>query len=94
MTRGINRRRFLRNAALTGAGAWLVGRDVPGRSALADELTVAEFEKLHQALQPPADELWSTIPWKMEIVAACNQAAKEKKPVLMRCRSGHPLGCV
>jgi hypothetical protein len=94
MTRKINRRRFIRNAALTGASVWLVGRDVPARGAAAEDLTVAEFEKLHKALQPPADELWSTIPWKMEIVEACNQAAKEKKPVLMRCRSGHPLGCV
>jgi hypothetical protein len=27
-------------------------------------------------------------------VEGCNQAAKEKKPVVMRVRSGHPLGCV
>lgn len=92
MTQPITRRRFVRAAALAGAGAWLFRR--PVRAADADDLTVAEFEKLHKALQPPASELWSTIPWKMEIVEACNLAAKEKKPVVMRCRSGHPLGCV
>jgi hypothetical protein len=90
----INRRRFFWNATLASVGAWVVGLDAPTSAIAGEELTVAEFEKLHQALQPPADELWSTIPWKMEIVEASNQAAKEKKPVLMRCRSGHPLGCV
>lgn len=92
MTRRIHRRRFIQQAALAGASAWFVGHCT--RGAAAEDLTLAEFEKLHKAIQPPADELWSTIPWKMEILEACNRAAKEKKPVLMRCRSGHPLGCV
>lgn len=28
------------------------------------------------------------------LVQACVQAAPEKKPLLMVCRAGHPLGCV
>ena len=87
----IPRRQFMRHLALTGAAAWVAG---PPNLRAADEFTVMEFEKIHKALQPPADELWSTIPWKMEIVDACNLPAKEKKPILMRVRSGHPLGCV
>ena len=54
----------------------------------------AEFEKLHKQLQPPADELWRTVPWKTSILEARALAAKEKKPLVMRVRSGHPLGCV
>ena len=90
----IHRRSFLERTAQVASASWLAGFALPGRSAAADELTMAEFEKLHKELQPPRDELWRTIPWKMEIVEACNQAAKEKKPLVMRVRSGHPLGCV
>jgi hypothetical protein len=56
--------------------------------------TDAEFQKLHKQLQPPAEELWRTIPWKTSILEARALAAKEKKPLVMRVRSGHPLGCV
>ena len=56
--------------------------------------TEAEFDKLHQFLRLPPDEPWRTIPWETEIADACARAAKEKKPVALRVRSGHPLGCV
>lgn len=58
------------------------------------ELSVAEFEKLHKQLAPPRDEAWQAIPWKLSILEAQAVAAKEKKPVFMLVRSGHPLGCV
>ncbi|OAI47189.1 hypothetical protein AYO44_10065 [Planctomycetaceae bacterium SCGC AG-212-F19] len=90
----LQRRQFVRQATAMAAGACFAGIELAPAARAADEFTLAEFEKLHRALQPPADELWSTIPWKMDIVEGCNQAAKEKKPVLMRVRSGHPLGCV
>jgi hypothetical protein len=53
-----------------------------------------EFAKLHQELQPPPEEGWSSIPWKTSLVQACVQAARQKKPLFMVCRAGHPLGCV
>jgi hypothetical protein len=88
-----DRRFFLWRSALLGTGAWLAR--VPCQTASgAEEFTLAEFEKLHKDLQPPRDELWRTIPWRMELVEACTEAAKEKKPIVMRVRSGHPLGCV
>ena len=62
----------------------------------ADEkpgLSNAEFEKLHKELQSPR-EAWQTVPWKLSVLEARAQAAKEKKPVYMLCRSGHPLACV
>jgi hypothetical protein len=61
--------------------------------APAAELTVKEFEKLHRELTS-VKEPWQELPWKLSLVQACAQAAKEKKPVYMLCRSGHPLGCV
>jgi hypothetical protein len=62
----------------------------------ADEppgLTPAEFEKLHKELRAPR-EPWQSIPWKLSLLEAREQAVKEKKPVYLLCRSGHPLGCV
>ena len=53
-----------------------------------------EFEKFHAQLRPPAEEGWSSIAWKTSLAQACVQAAREKKPLFMVVRSGHPLGCV
>ena len=58
-----------------------------------DALTPAEFQKLHEELNPPAAP-WEGLPWRLSILEACAEAAKEKKPVYMLVRSGHPLGCV
>jgi hypothetical protein len=76
---------------LAGVGPF-AGR-VPAQPGKAP-LTVAEFEKLHKALQPPKDELWQTVPWQLSLLEARQLAAKEKKPIVMRVRAGHPLGCV
>jgi hypothetical protein len=94
MEHRINRRLFVRQSVLRTSGAFLMGLGAPLSTSAADTLTWAEFKALHQELQPPADELWRTIPWKLEITEACNQGAKEKKPLVLRVRSGHPLGCV
>ena len=57
-------------------------------------LDETEFARLHKQLQPPSEEGWSSIPWKTSLVQACVQATREKKPLFMVCRAGHPLGCV
>jgi len=62
--------------------------------AAPPDLTDREFEQLHRELQPPRDEAWRTLPWKLSVLEAQEQAAREKKPVFMLVRSGHPLGCV
>lgn len=64
--------------------------------SFADEslgLAMADFEKLHQELRSPR-EAWQSIPWHLSLLEARAQAAKEKKPVYMLARAGHPLGCV
>ncbi|MCI0455773.1 MAG: hypothetical protein L0Z62_02170 [Gemmataceae bacterium] len=56
-------------------------------------LSVAEFEKLHKDLQPPADELWRSIPWQVSILEARELAARIRKPIFVWVASGEPLGC-
>lgn len=65
---------------------------LPSATRAAD-LTVVEFNKLHRELAS-AREPWQSLPWRLSLIEAGAQAAKEKKPVYMLCRSGHPLGCV
>jgi hypothetical protein len=70
---------------------------IPPAGAVGDEpraLTAAEFEKLHRGLQPPRGEAWRAVPWELTLLAARERAAREKKPVFLLVRSGHPLGCV
>lgn len=56
------------------------------------EISQAEFEKLHEELQP-ADQPWRTIPWKIDLLDAQAAAAKEGKPIFIWAMDGHPLGC-
>jgi hypothetical protein len=56
-------------------------------------LAVAEFEKLHQELQPPRDELWRSIPWQVSLLEGRELAVKTKKPIFVWVASGEPLGC-
>jgi hypothetical protein len=57
-------------------------------------LSLAEFQELHQALQPAQDEAWRDLPWHTSILDAVGVAVRDKKPLYMLVRSGHPLGCV
>jgi hypothetical protein len=64
------------------------------RGEEAPSLSVTEFKRLHQQLQPPRDESWRLLPWHNSILEARAEAAREKKPLYLLVRSGHPLGCV
>jgi len=69
--------------------ALLAGSALPAQ----DGFSQAEFQRLHAELNPPA-AAWEGLPWRLSILEACAEAAKEKKPVYMLVRSGHPLACV
>ncbi len=58
-----------------------------------DELTEAEFLKLHAALQPDQTALWRSVPWKTSVLSAQQIAAEQKKPIFIWAMDGHPLGC-
>ena len=58
-----------------------------------EPLTVAEFERLHRELQPPADEPWRSVPWTTNLLEARDEAAREGKPIFIWAMDGSPLGC-
>ena len=62
-------------------------------SVLAEPLTDAKFDELLKVLQPPRNEAWRTIPWKISLLDAQRIAAKENKPIFIWAMDGHPLGC-
>jgi len=70
-----------------------VGGSHAKQTSRAAGLTVAEFQRLHRELQPPKEE-WRSLPWQTSLLAARAIALREKKPLYMLVRSGHPLGCV
>ena len=59
----------------------------------AGGLSADEFRALHEKLKPPAGEAWRSVPWKVSLLEAQNQAAREKKPVFIWSMDGNPLGC-
>jgi hypothetical protein len=59
----------------------------------APGLAPAEFRKLHEQLVA-AHEPWEAIPWRLSLLEAQAAAARDKKPIYLLVRSGHPLGCV
>jgi hypothetical protein len=59
--------------------------------ALALQGLPADFEKLHRELQPPKDEAWLSVPWKINLLEARDLAAVQKKPLLIWSMDGNPL---
>lgn len=58
---------------------------------LQDGLTAESFEKLHKELQPPKDEAWMSVPWKINLLEARDLAVVQKKPILIWSMDGNPL---
>ena len=65
---------------------------VLGLFILQDGLSAEQFEKLHRELQPPKDEAWLSVPWKISLLEARDLAAAQKKPILIWSMDGNPLG--
>jgi hypothetical protein len=80
------------NWLLSGALAALV-LVLPSQRAFAAELSIEEFQSLHEELRPSPEEAWRTIPWKIELLDAQRAAAEEGKPIFIWAMDGHPLGC-
>ena len=62
-------------------------------SVTGDELTEADFLKIHAELQPDDSALWRSVPWKTSVLSAQHVAAEQKKPIFIWAMDGHPLGC-
>ena len=57
-----------------------------------EDFSFDEFEKLHASLVP-TNEIWKTIPWEVDLLAAQRKAADEDKLLFIWAMDGHPLGC-
>ena len=65
------------------------------RNDAADELTIAEFERLHEKLTKMSTERVWSIPWQLSVRKARELAAEQDKPVFLWISSNggtHPLG--
>lgn len=56
-------------------------------------ISAEEFEKLIQEVDTPTDKPWRSIPWKISLLEAQNEAAESGKPIFIWAMDGHPLGC-
>lgn len=77
---------------------------VPG--AGADEIMTSQHEKPAcdhlvsdltrkiAAIEPTAaEDKWRTVPWRIDLMAARAEAAREHKPIFLWLMNGHPMGC-
>src|SRR4051794_29401098 len=90
---GVTMRSRRLHPAVLASLAWLALPPLDGPADQRPGLPVAEFRELHNQLTR-ASEPWQAIPWRLTLLEARAQAAKENKPVYLLVRSGHPLGCV
>jgi hypothetical protein len=68
--------------------------DVSVPSLVTRSLGAEQFRALHAAVAPRgAAERWTEIPWEVDLTAARQRAAREKKPLVLWFMDGHPLGC-
>jgi hypothetical protein len=50
-------------------------------------------EKIAGVLPKPSEELWNTIPWRVDFAAARAEANRVGKPMFVWMMNGNPLGC-
>ena len=77
----------------------VIGLDIGSRTLNAEDpvvesLTLEEFNRLHKEVQPPRDEVWRTIPWKLSLLEAQRLAAADQRPIFVWAMAGNPLACV
>ena len=65
----------------------------PAAACRGGDLTEAEARRLIEELRPDPDVAWRTIPWKIRLLDAQRDAAREGKPIFIWAMDGHPLGC-
>jgi len=57
-------------------------------------LAPADVARLHRELLPTRAEPWETIGWRVDLLAARDEAIRSKRPLFLWAMNGHPLGCV
>jgi hypothetical protein len=69
----------------------LVLAALAGGGVRGEEVTPAEFERLHKDIRPRYGEaLWAEIPWTYDLYKARQKAAAEGKPLCVWRMAGDP----
>ncbi|MBL8898675.1 MAG: hypothetical protein JNM84_13645 [Planctomycetes bacterium] len=74
-------------------GALLLSCDVAAQIARELALDDARFSALHAQLCAAPPETWESVPWRIDLLAAQQEAAAAKKPLFVWAMDGHPLAC-
>ena len=69
-------------------------RALNARDPAVTNITLEDFNKLHNEVRPQTNEVWRTIPWKLSLLEAQRLAAREQKPIFVWAMAGNPLACV
>ncbi|MFO0843326.1 MAG: hypothetical protein U0797_13165 [Gemmataceae bacterium] len=65
-----------------------------GLTAAAEPIPPGRIPQLRDLIRPGAGEdRWAKIPWRTDLWAARQEAARLGKPILLWEMDGHPLGC-
>lgn len=70
------------------------GPEAAGGATPLPPLTRADVEALHRELVPRRLEAWETVGWRVDLLAARDEAAALGRPLFLWAMNGHPLGCV
>lgn len=66
---------------------------LPGRAA-PPAPPASEVERKVAALVPTAaEDRWLQVPWRLNLMEACQEAERTGKPLYLWVMDGHPLGC-
>ena len=84
--------RTVASAWIVGPLLWLTCLANLGPS-LGQDLSEPEYRRLLEQLKPSEDELWRTIPWRINLLDAQRDSAGQQKPIFIWAMDGHPLGC-
>jgi hypothetical protein len=58
------------------------------------ESLVSDLTRRIAAIEPTAaEDKWRTVPWRIDLMAARAEAARENKPMFLWLMNGHPMGC-
>jgi hypothetical protein len=62
-------------------------------AGFAQDITPAEFERLHKEIRPrPGEAVWAEVPWMYDLYKARVKAAREGKPLCVWRMAGDPTG--
>ena len=76
-------------ACLIACCATTFGQDGGGPSSITER----EFIEIHRRTIVSEKAVWQSIPWRLNLIEARNDAIVQKKPIFIWSMDGHPLGC-